>query len=119
MFTENDNINNLQGLIDLVIDEYDNYYRVLSTRTSGGKLLEISLSNFYYDDSYAIITEFDDETKNKYKYKHVGHILTDRLNGALKILKDNNRKIFTIQDLFNNQTKVFFLNQTAPHPRSN
>lgn len=118
MFTENDNINNLQGLTDLVIDEYHNYYIVLRTRTSGGKLLEISLSNFYYDDSYAIITEFDDETKNKYKYKHVGHILTDRLNGTLKILKDDNRKIFTVQDLLNNQIKVAFSNQTVPHPRS-
>lgn len=118
MFIENDNINNLQGLIDLVIDEYHNYYIILKTKTSGGKLLEISLSNFYYDDSYSIITEFDDETKNKYKYKNVGHILTDRLNSTLKILKDSNRKIFTVQELFNNQTKVVFLNQTVPHPRS-
>lgn len=118
MFTENDNINNLQGLVDLVTDEYSNYYIILKTRTSGGKLLAISLSNFYYDDSYAIITEFDDETKNKYRYKHIGNIITDRLNGTIKILADNNRKIFTVEDLLNNQTEVSFFNQTVPHPRS-
>lgn len=118
MFTENDNINYLDSLVDLVIDEYSNYYRIVRTKTSCGKLLATSLSNYYYDDSYAIITELDVETKNKYDYKHIGHILTDRLNDTIKTLNESNRKIFTVQDLLNNQTEVSFLIQTVPHPRS-
>lgn len=114
----NNNINNLLGIIDLVTDEYHNYYVVLNTTTKGLKLTEVSLSNYYYDDSYAIITEFDDETKKKYRYQHVGKILTDRLNNQIKSLKDSKRKIFTVEELLKNGTKVMFYDQTKPHPRS-
>lgn len=115
----NEDINNLLGLIDLVTDEYNNYYHVMRTKIKDTKLEEVSLSHFYYDSSYAILADLDDESKELYRYEHFGNIITDRLANSIKRVNESKRKIFTIEDLLNNQTKVVFLDITKEHPRAN
>ena len=102
----NDNINNIQGLIDFIKDEYGNYYTPYRTKNEGNKLLEVTLVHVLYDEAFSTI--FRDETQREYNYSHLGELLLDRMNGHIKELEVENRKIFNIQDLINNGTEVNF-----------
>ncbi|EEM68409.1 MULTISPECIES: hypothetical protein [Bacillus cereus group] len=116
----NDNINEIRNLMDLITDEYGNYYHIVTTKTGGGKLHEVTLSHAYYEDSFSILSfaePLQNELEEKYRNTHVGHRLKDRLNGAIENAKRKERVIFTIQDLINNGTEVSFMNITETHPR--
>ncbi|HFJ9460334.1 TPA: hypothetical protein ACGW7F_005733 [Bacillus cereus] len=116
----NDNINDIDGLMDLITDEYGNYYYVSATTKGQGKLHKVTLSHAYYEDSFSILSfaePLQNELEEKYRNTHVGHRLKDRLNRAVENMKRKERVIFTIQDLINNGTEVSFMNITETHPR--
>ncbi|HHB2485253.1 TPA: hypothetical protein ACORDH_005969 [Bacillus cereus] len=116
----NDNINEIRNLMDLITDEYGNYYQIVTTKTGQGKLYEVTLSHAYYEASFSILSfaePFQNELEEEYRNKHVGFRLKDRLNNAIEHVKRKGRTIFTIQDLINNGTKVSFMDITETHPR--
>lgn len=116
----NDNINEIRPLMDLFTDEYGNYYYAPRIKTGEGKLLEVTLSHAYYEDSFSVISfaePLQNELEEKYRNKHIGHQLKDRLNSTIQNLKNKERVIFTIKDLIENGTKVTFANITETHPR--
>lgn len=107
----NDNINHIQGLIDFIKDEYGNYYtpyRVATTGSENGlRLTKVTLAHELYVEAFSTIF-LQDEMGQDYKYSHLGELLLDRMNGHLKELELEGRKIFTIQDLIANGTEVSF-----------
>ncbi|MGE1131376.1 hypothetical protein [Bacillus wiedmannii] len=116
----NNNINDIEGLMDLITDEYGNYYYVSATTKGQGKLHKVTLSHAYYEDSFSILSfaePLQSELEEKYRNTHVGFRLKDRLNGAIENMKRKERTIFTIKDLKDNGTKVSFLNITETHSR--
>ncbi|MGN7942860.1 hypothetical protein [Metabacillus sp. 22489] len=106
----NDDINNIQGLIDLIVDDFGNYYTPYRTRNEGYKLTEVMLCHALYDESFS--TVFYSENIDEYKYSHLGELLLDRMNEHLKYLNLKNRKIFHVNDLIENGTKVSFYDIT-------
>jgi hypothetical protein len=54
----------------------------------------------------------------EYEFKHIGAFLQDSINGHIRLVKDKNRKIFSVGDLVEAGIEVSFVDQTAPHPRS-
>ncbi|MBA1163670.1 hypothetical protein [Bacillus licheniformis] len=106
----NDDINNIQGHIDFVRDEYGNYYTPFKLTTKSNKLLKVSLMHVLYDEAFATI--LDDEMLKEYRYSYLGDLLLDRMNGHIKELEIENRRIFTVQDLIDNGTEVSFLDIT-------
>ncbi|MDF2036570.1 hypothetical protein P2R12_06125 [Cytobacillus oceanisediminis] len=103
----NQDVNNIQGLIDFVTDEYGNYYTPYQTSNKGNKLEEVTLVHVLYDEAFSTIFLMD-ETQQEYKHSHLGELLLDRMNGHIKELEIEGRKIFTVQDLINNGTEVKF-----------
>ncbi|WP_226087489.1 hypothetical protein [Mesobacillus sp. S13] len=108
----NDNINLIQGQIDLVIDEYGNYYTPYTTTTVGMKLTEVVLCHEIYNIAFSWLFIQDDWQK-EYKYSHLGEPMVEGLNGQISDLKHADRKIFSIQDLLENGTKVSFYDITS------
>ncbi|MEC1087717.1 hypothetical protein P9B97_02255 [Bacillus paralicheniformis] len=106
----NDDINNIQGHIDFVRDEYGNYYTPFKLTTKSNKLLKVSLMHVLYDEAFATI--LDDEMLKEYRYSYLGDLLLERMNGHIKELEVENRRIFTVQDLIDNGTEVSFLDIT-------
>lgn len=111
----NDDINQILGLIDLIQDEYGNYYYPTQLTTEGGKLIKVTLSHAYYDNAFAEVLR--EEVLKEYQYKHLGVPILDRLLGSIKRLEKSKRKIFTTQDLVDNDTKISVLKITEIHPR--
>jgi hypothetical protein len=103
----NQDINNIQGLIDFVKDEYGNYYTPYQTKNRGNQLEEVTLVHVLYDEAFSTIFLMDEFNKG-YVHSHLGELLLDRMNGHIKELEIEGRKIFTVQDLINNDTKVKF-----------
>ncbi|HDR8129190.1 TPA: hypothetical protein QCZ07_005343 [Bacillus cereus] len=117
----NENINDIRGLIDLVTDEYGNYYYPVTTKVGEGKLLEVTLSHAYYEDAFSEIFfsgVLQDEIPEEYRNKHIGLCLQDRLTSSLERLEKSKRRIFTIQELLANGTKVSTMKLTETHPRA-
>ncbi|OOZ91566.1 hypothetical protein [Bacillus cereus] len=117
----NDDINNIQGLIDLITDQYGNYYYATQIKTNAGKLEEITLGHAYYEDSFSILSYAEplhNELEDKYRNKHVSHRLKDRLIASLDRAQRSNRKIFTIQELIANGTTVYTKKLTETHIRA-
>lgn len=112
----NNDINQIQGFIDLIRDEYGNYYYVTELTTQGGKIIKVRLSHTYFEDSFST-TYFREDDENPEEFKFIGETLRDGLVGAIKRLEDSNRKIFSIQDLIDNGIQVSTLNLTEIHPR--
>ncbi|WP_368900864.1 hypothetical protein [Oceanobacillus oncorhynchi] len=110
----NEDINEILGLIDFVTDEYGNYYTPYKISTDGGKLTEVTLVHVLYDEAFSTIFQLDEVLEGEYRFKHLGNLLLDRMNGHIKELEKNKRKIFTIQDLFENGTKVYTWDITKP-----
>ncbi|MCY7975579.1 hypothetical protein P8843_04335 [Bacillus inaquosorum] len=108
----NDDINNIQGIIDFIKDEYGNYYTPYQTSKKGGKLLEVTLVHVLYDEAFS--TVFVDDTQQAYRFSHLGELLLDRMNGHIKELEIEGRRIFTVQDLINNGTEVYFWDISKP-----
>ncbi|MGM0750225.1 MAG: hypothetical protein ACQEUS_20855 [Bacillota bacterium] len=102
----NEDINKIQGGIDLVRDEYGNYYVPYRIRDKGDKLLGVTLVHALYDEAFS--TVFMDETQKAYSSGHLGVLLLDRMNGHIKELEIEGRKIFSVQDMINNGTEVKF-----------
>ncbi|MEH6888497.1 hypothetical protein V7024_01855 [Bacillus sp. JJ864] len=113
----NNDINEISFALDIISDEYSNYYYVLGTTVEHGKLTEVKISHSYYEDSFSEVLH--DKIEDKYKFKHIGHILRDRLLRKLELVKERNRKIFTIQELLANGIKVNVMKPTQMHPRAN
>ncbi|MFC0298457.1 hypothetical protein [Geobacillus jurassicus] len=113
----NNDINALQPLLDVVTDEYGNYYEVVAVTHKGGKLTKVTLSNIYFETAFSR-SFIEEDIVEKYKYKHIGAFLQDLVNDHIQDLKSKKRTIFSIKDLLENGTEVEFLDQTAPHPRS-
>ncbi|HFK1549989.1 TPA: hypothetical protein ACGXMZ_006003 [Bacillus albus] len=117
----NEDINNILGLIDLITDEYGNYYYPVKLTTGDGKLKKVTLSHAYYEDAFSEIFYsgiLQDEIPKEYRNKHLGFCLKDRLVSVLERLKKDNRKIFTIHELIANGTEVSTMKLTETHPRS-
>ncbi|MCR1991406.1 hypothetical protein NSA31_06360 [Bacillus subtilis] len=114
----NNDINQIQRFIDLIRDEYGNYYYATELTTQGGKLIKVRLSHTYFEDSFST-TYFREHDENPEEFKFIGETLRDGLVGAIKRLEDSNRKIFSIQDLIDNGIQVSTLNLTKIHPREN
>jgi hypothetical protein len=51
----NNDINSLIPSLDVVADEYGNYYEVVETTTKGGKLTKVTLSNIYFETAFSRI----------------------------------------------------------------
>lgn len=49
-----------------------------------------------------------DEMQREYNHSHLGELLLDRMNGHIKELEIEGRKIFTVRDLIENGTEVNF-----------
>jgi hypothetical protein len=113
----NNDINSLIPSLDVVADEYGNYYEVVETTTKGGKLTKVTLSNIYFETAFSR-SFIEEDIVEKYKYKHIGAFLQDLVNEHIQDLKRKRRTIFSIKDLLENETEVEFLDQTIPHPRS-
>lgn len=107
----NENINNIQGLIDFISDEYGNYYTPYKTRNQGEKLTEVTLVHVLYDEAFSTVF-IQDEVEQEYKFSHLGELLLDRMNGHVRELGIEGRKIFTVKDLIENGTEVSFWNIT-------
>lgn len=112
----NENIHEIRNLLDLIVDEYGNYYEIVSTTTTGSRLVEVTLSNIYFEKSFQRL--FVNEDVKSYGHQHIGAYLQDLVNNSIKYVQDRNRKIFSIQDLIDHEIKVSFLDQTVRHPRS-
>lgn len=116
----NDDINNILCLIDVITDNYGNYYYATRTKTGEGKLQEVTLAHAYYEDAFSILSYAEplhNELEEKYRNTHVGHRLKDRLISSLDRAQRSNRKIFTIQELVANGTTVYTMKLTETHPR--
>lgn len=114
----NENINELRGMLDLIVDEYGNYYKVVGTTEKGGKLEHIKLSHYYFEFAFSRLLTEDSEDLQKYKYKHIGCFIQDGLINHLKNLESKKRKIFTVKELLENGVVVQFMDLTERHPRS-
>jgi hypothetical protein len=112
----NNDINELRPLLDVVTDEYGNYYEIVTVTHKGGKLTKVKLSNIYFETAFSRL--FTEDILEKYKHKHIGVFLQDLVNGHIQDLKRKKRTIFSIKDLLENGTEVEFVDQTVPHPRS-
>lgn len=100
---QNQDINQIQGLIDFIRDEYGNYYTPYRLKHQGNKLLEVTLVHVLYNEAFSEIMD-----NQEYRYCHLGELLLDRMNGHLKELEIEGRKIFSIEDLKNNDTEINF-----------
>lgn len=118
----NDDINKIECLIDVIADNYGNYYYPTTTKTDeNGKLEEITIGHAYYEDSFSILSYAEplhNELEDKYRNKHVGLRLKDRLKAYLDRAQRSNRKIFTIQELVANGTTVYTKKLTETHARA-
>lgn len=103
----NQDINNIQGLIDFVVDDFGNYYTPYRTAIKDGRLEEVVLCHCLYDEAFSTIF-LQDDIKEEYKYSHLGDLLLDRLNGHIEELNKNGRKIFHVSELFEQDIKVAF-----------
>ncbi|PGX17463.1 hypothetical protein COE08_21530 [Priestia megaterium] len=112
----NNDINQIQLLIDLVQDEYGNYYYPNQSTVESGKLTKVTLSHAYYENSFSEL--FREEVLKEYQYKHLGVAVQERLLGSIERLEKSNRRIFTTQDLFDNGTEVSIMKLTELHPRA-
>lgn len=112
----NNDINQIKRFIDLIEDEYGNYYYATELTTQGGKIIKVVLSHTYLEDSFST-TYFREHDENPEEFKFIGETLRDGLVGAIRRLKESNRKIFSIQDLIDNGIQVSTLKLTATHPR--
>ncbi|MEK4448667.1 hypothetical protein N1I81_22795 [Bacillus sp. FSL M8-0052] len=106
----NEDINSIQGHIDFIRDEYGNYYNPFKLTTQGNKLLKVSLIHVLHDAAFT--TVFSDELLKEHRYTFLGDFLLDIMNGHIKELEAEGRKIFTVQDLINNGTEVSFWDLT-------
>jgi hypothetical protein len=116
-WVKNIDVNNIQALIDFIEDEYGNYYTPYKITTKGGKLTEVTLVHVLYDEAFSTVF-YEDITESEYIHCHLGELLLDRMNGHIKELEIEGRKIFTVQDLINNGTKVEFWDITKYKTRN-
>jgi hypothetical protein len=108
----NDDVNNVQGTVDLIVDEYGNYYTIYKTTHRDGKLIKVLLVHILYFHAFASVF-LNEEIKTKYQYSHLGEYLLDRINAHISSTKKNGRKIFTIQELIDNGTDIEFWDITS------
>ncbi|TCN25470.1 hypothetical protein [Mesobacillus foraminis] len=108
----NQDVNNIQGLIDLVTDEYGNYYTPYKTTNQGSKLTEVVLCHALYDNAFSMVF-LQDEWKEVYKFSHLGEPLVDTLNAHIASLNESGRVIFSVKKLIENGTQVSFYKITS------
>lgn len=113
---ENNDPTNLRCLIDLVVDEYGNYYHIIGFSQRENEYLKYTLSQFYYEDSYAIL--FDKDIAKEYQHEYIGETLRARLNNSIIRLNDSKRTIFSIQDLTALNIELEFKDITKDHSRN-
>lgn len=111
----NDEINNIQGLIDLITDNSGNYYTVYEITTYENKVEKVKLAHIMYDIAFASTFAMK-EIVNGYLDNHLGDFMLDVLNGHLKTLEICNRKIFSVQDFHDNKIEVEYWDMTQPPP---
>ena len=102
----NQDINKIEGIIDFIKDEYGNYYTPYERKYNGKKLFEVTLVHVLYDEAFNTIFMMDEI--EEYKYSHLGELLLDRMNGHIKELEIEGRKIFTLQELIKMILKLNF-----------
>jgi len=101
---------------DLIKDELGNYYQIGRTRRNGEKLVEIELINYFQAKSFDWLVPLGIAAEGfpkEYEHKHIGHFLVDLLNNHIKRCEKNNRKIFTVKELVQNDIQVFVADQTS------
>ena len=102
--------------MDLVRDEYGNYYKVVGTHMEKDKLTGLEVSNLYFEKSFEAGTDSLDES---YQGKPFGVYIQDQVNAYIEDIQQNERPIYGIRDLMVNRIKVYAVDITQPHPKRN
>lgn len=115
----NNDIHEIIETIDLITDEYGNYYYPVEVKTSRetGKLLSVTLSNALYEDSFQEVLY--SQTPKEYENQYVGVMVRDRLLANIERLKKDNRTIFTLNDLKATGASLSTWKVTEQHPKEN
>ncbi|MGN7309929.1 hypothetical protein ACTHQ4_02415 [Alkalicoccobacillus gibsonii] len=108
-YSPNDSINELTPEIDLVVDEYGNYYQVKEIRQEKDRLHYIMLDHFLNDWSFSIIPN---TIEKEFSRKHIGYYFNEILEGHITKLKQSNRRLFSILELKQEGIIVEFIDLT-------
>lgn len=100
--------------MDLVRDEYGNYYKVVGIHKDGEKLTALEVSNLYFEKSFEAGSG---SLEGSYQGKPFGVYIQDQVNAYIDDIQKNERPIYGIRDLMVNRIKVFAVDITQPHPK--
>lgn len=105
-------------LMDLVKDEYNNYYQVTGISEVDGKLKGITIGNYFYEKGFHNFIGTLAEEHPEWHFTYIGEYLVNGLQQHIKNQTSKGRIIYTIDELINKGVEVKIKDITKLHKKA-